>query len=273
MENNATPIQSDNKSAGISLSDLWKVFCKCWWILLIVAVLCSGSYYAVKELTFVPKYESTATMYIVRSSSSDASTPGLEGKVDDSAFLLAKETVPDCEMLIKTNIIAKLVREDLNSRGIELPEDFNILSSLTITNPSTRILYLTIKASSPEIACEIANSVAHTSDEYLKENAFGFKQLNIFEEATPDPVPCNKTRLSVTAIIGIVGAVIAYAVFLLISVLDDSIHSDSDVEQYLGLNVLGVIPHDDDRDSSSHAYGYGHKKSKGKSSAKAKNKN
>ena len=79
-----------------------------------------------------------------------------------------------------------------------------------------------------------------------------FKSVTIQNEN-----PANRTRIRYYLIAGAAAAVLVYIVFLVIFLLDDSIRSDEDITNVLGLIVLGDIPNADD--VSGEKGGHGHK--------------
>ena len=51
----------------------------------------------------------------------------------------------------------------------------------------------------------------------------------------------------------VIGLLIAGGILTVIYILDDSIRTEEDVERYLGLSVIGVVPEHQNLDSVSHA--------------------
>lgn len=95
----------------------------------------------------------------------------------------------------------------------------------------------------------------------MPENNPGVKQINISEYGNVDPNPCNRPVNSRHLVVGAVAAAVVYLIFFVISLLDDGIRSDDDVERYLGLSVLGRIPDTNAPHSGKYGYyGYGQKK-------------
>ena len=84
--------------------------------------------------------------------------------------------------------------------------------------------------------------------------AMGFEQVNLFEYGVLNRKPCNTTGMMSYLLVGVITAVLIYAVFLVRYLLDDSLRTNEDIEHYLGLSVLGEIP--DARETSKNKYGY-----------------
>lgn len=109
-----------------------------------------GGLFAYVQLMFVPRYESTATLFILN----------LDNEVSVSStynsFNLALKVVNDCTYLLKSHTVLDEVIEEL-----DLDIGYNELyTSCSTSNPEkTRILEVTDGAESPEEAKEIVDAI------------------------------------------------------------------------------------------------------------------
>ena len=83
----------------IALQDLWDIFIHRLWVIVLAAVLVTGAYIAFDKITYVPEYESTATLYILRENEGESAYRSS----DD--FSLALKVVNDCEHLLKSHSV------------------------------------------------------------------------------------------------------------------------------------------------------------------------
>lgn len=235
----------------ITLEDLWEIFIRRFLLMLIVAVVAMGGVFAFNTLTFVPKYHSKATLYVLKQNDKD------NHSVSGDNFSLALNVVKDCTYIIKSRDVLEDVIAQL---GLDM--DYKTLSSsLTITNPSnTRILEVQASSDSPELSKKIADCVCETGAKKIEET-MGFNQVNLYEEGTLESTPYNKTSLITYAEIGVFSAALVYAFFILRFLLDDKIRSTDDIEDIVGISVIGVIPNAD-TSQKGHSYYAQHSKSK-----------
>lgn len=220
----------------IGLKDLWQLLLKRIVVMIIVAVIAMGSIFAYVAITFVPQYKSTATLYILK-------------KEDDknydytsSDFSLALDVVNDCTYILKSSAVLEKVIEmlDLEETPLELSE------YISTSNPeNTRILEVSVVSKAPGISKKIVDALCDIGAKKIT-SAMGFEQVNLYSYGTLDGTPCNKVGILFYLIIGVCAAAATYFVFLLMFLLDDRIKNQKDVENYLGLSVLGVIPNADD---------------------------
>ena len=202
----------------VTLKDLWGVFVQRLWAIILAACICCCGFLVFNRMTFVPQYASTATLYILRqadgATASDAS----------SDFSLALKVVNDCTYLLKSHTVLDEVISSLNL-DMEYEDLYDCVST---SNPEdTRILEVTVKADSPELAKRIVDRICTIGSKRI-EDAMGFQQVNLYELGTTDPDPCNSTRMLTFAFAGVVAAVVTYVIFLIIFLLDDRIKTDDE---------------------------------------------
>ncbi len=228
----------------VTLKDLGTVFIHHLWIIILSATLCMAIAFMYNAVTFVPKYESTATLYILRQNEKS-------NKTDTPAdFSLALNVVNDCTYLLKSHAVLDDVIDELS-----LNTTYESLAgNVSTSNPeNTRILEVTVKSDSPKDSKEIVDSLCKIGTKKIM-SAMGFNQVNLYEEGTLETDPCNKTGMLTYLILGVIVASLVYAAFFLAFLLDDRIRSEEDIEHYLGLSILGDIPNA--YEISKNRYGY-----------------
>ena len=237
----------NNKEITISLKDFWRIFLKRFWIMILAAIVVAGGKFAFDTVTFTPVYSSTATMYILRQ----------DGEVSSSYntaydFSSALSVVKDCDALIKSHTVLDSTIETL---GLNMTYK-QLYSSVSTSNPEdTRILKVTVIADSPENAKTIVDKICIVGAETIND-AMGFEQVNFFEHGQENPLPANRTGLKTYAIFGLLAAVLVYAVFVVVFLLDDTIRTDEDIERYLSLTVIGDIPDGNGSKRKNYKYRY-----------------
>ena len=220
--------QRNNKV--ITLSDLWNVFVRRLWIIVLVAVLVIASAVTITQLTFEPQYDSVATLYILQQNQS-------KPDMDYDDFNLALKIVNDCTYLIKSHSVLDSVIKEL-----ELDVSYEELyDSVKITNPQeTRILEVKVISDSPEKAKRIVDEICTAGTTKITE-AMGFKQVSFYEKGILNENPCNHTSIAVYLLLGVFAGMLVYLIFLMVFIFDDKIRTDEDVKNYLNLSILGNI--------------------------------
>lgn len=220
----------------IALQDLWDIFIHRLWVIVLAAVLVTGAYVAFDKITYVPEYESTATLYILRENEGESAYRSS----DD--FSLALKVVNDCEHLLKSHSV---LDEVIALQNLDLTYD-DLYNKVSASNPTdTRILEVTVKSDSPYNAKRIVDNICNVGTVKI-EQAMGFQQVNLYEYGIIDNEPCNKTSITTYLVLAVIVMVLTYSVFLLKFLLDDRIRTEEDIERYLGLSILGDIPNMND---------------------------
>jgi capsular polysaccharide biosynthesis protein len=235
-----------NTQQVITFRDIWELFLQRLVIILLVAALSVAIFYVYNTVTYVPMYQSTATLYI-------ADDDTIQGNTSADAYnnySLALKVVNDCDYLLSSrSVVAQLIQE------MDLKVSYSVLQSRISTNnpTNTRFLEVTVEAESPQLAKQLADRLCEigesTSNDAMNIN------LRLYEYGTISNVPCNGTPNSTYLIVGSVAAVLTFGLCLLYFLLDDRIHSADHIEQILGLSVLGDIP-DCHFNGSKGRYGY-----------------
>ena len=234
----------------ISIGDLKDELVGHIWVILGAALLCVAAFFAINFFTFTPEYESRAILYILKQ----------DNKSDDeytsSDFSLALNVVNDCTYLLRSH---KVLDEVITELNLDIRYD-ELTRKISTANPDgTRVLEVIVRADSPERAREIVNCVCQVGAQAITE-AMGFQQVNLYEYGTLNKVPCNRTGYKTYVFIGFGAALLTYAVYLLIFLLNDRIRTEEDVHDYLGLSVLGEIPNANDKGHGRYGSQYGKKK-------------
>lgn len=244
----------------ITLKDLWRIFVQRFLIIVLAAVVCMGTLFIVSSIAIDEKYESTATLYILRQNE-NANNADMS-----SDFSLALNVVNDCTYLLKSHAVIDKVIEEL---ALDISYD-EMTGSVSTYNPdNTRILEVTVESDTPAQAKKIVDSVCSIGAEKITQ-AMGFDQVYLYEYGTLESEPSNNISLLVYLLVGIAAAVLAYTVCLIAYLIDDRIRSEEDIERYLGLTLLGDIP--DANDSGKNKYGYSAYYGKKQSGKSKKNK-
>ena len=235
----------NNKPREEDVIDLAQIGRAIWrHILVIITIALAGALVAsaYTKLFVKPTYRSTARMLVLTKETTLASLADLQ---------MGSQLTKDYSELITAPPVLNKVIEEL-----DLSMSYKKLAQMvSVDNPaSTRILEVTVTANDPYQACEIVNSLATVSADSISD-IMEVVPPKIFSEGE---VPTAKSSPSLprNAVIGaLIGALVAIVIVVVISLMDDSIKSEEDIEKHLGLSTLASVP---DRTivKKSGSYGY-----------------
>lgn len=177
-----------------------------------------------------PVYESTTKIYILNKQDNTS--------VTYADLQMGTQLTKDYAEMIKSRFVLEAVIEQL---GLE--EDYEDLSKMvSVTTPTdTRVLSITVSDKSPVRAMRIANAVREASADHIG-NVMDIEAVNVVETAN---VPTHKASPHTgknTLLGGILGMFLVAAIVVIAHLLNDTVRTAEDVERYLGLPTLAVIP-------------------------------
>lgn len=225
METNS---QLQNVDDEIDLKELFFVLVHRLWIILLVCVICAAGAGIWTKTMITPMYESSSTIFILSK----------DTVVSLSELQLGSQLTKDYVVLVKSRPVIEKVIENL-----DLDMNYKeFLTCMTVENQGdTRMLTITIRHEDPEMAKKIADEVANVSRTRVKE-IMNTPEPTIAEEAYVPETPSSPSLFKNVAIAGLAGAFLAAFVIIVLYLMNDTIKSSDDIEKYLGLNTLGMIP-------------------------------
>ncbi len=225
MQNN-----NKNEEIEINLGEVLSVLLHKMWIVALAAVVCGAIAFFYSFFIITPQYESTTKVYILNKQSGTS--------VTYSDVQLSSTLSKDYEQLVTSRYVIEGVISKLN-----LDETYDTLSArVTATNTDdTRIIAITVKDPEPEQAQKIANAVRDLAAQHITQ-VMDIEAVNVVDNANLPESPVSPSVPKWT-IIGIaIGMIISIAVIVIQHLLDDSIKTSEDIEKYLGISTLALIP-------------------------------
>ena len=218
----------------IDLQDLFGLLLHKAWIIILAAIATAAIGFAVSFFLITPQYESTTSIYI-------STSKGNENSMTYSDAQLASQLTKDYEELI----LGRTVLENVIAK-YQLDESYESLKKrVSVENTTnTRIFSITVKDPNPENAQIIANSIRDVAATHIKD-VTDVEAVNVADEANLPEKPCEPSVPKWTVIAALIGMVLSAAVIVVQYLLDDTIKSSDDIEKYLELSTLGLIPNFD----------------------------
>lgn len=180
-----------------------------------------------------PTYQSTAKLYVVSASS--------DSVVNLQDLNLGSSLTKDYEDLILSYPVLDQV---IDKMGLNM-NSADLAKMISLENPTdTRVLKITVTSTDKQQACDIANTLADISVDYLPDT-MSTNAPNIAQVARVADQKVGPSYLKYTAIGAILGALIYCIIIIIGYLMDDTIHSADDLEKYFGIVPLTVIPESD----------------------------
>lgn len=221
-----------NDNASIEIDVLYllrKLWSKKFFIvfvgLLVGTIALLGSVFFMK-----PKYTSTTRIYVV-SRSSDTSLTNQDLQAGSYLVNDYKEVITSSEVLSSV-----IDQEKLSMSVGELSKD------IAVTIPTdTRVISIAVTDTDAQRACDIANTVREVAAEKIKA-VTKVDDVTTLESATKPSHPSSPNVKKNAAIGTLAGVFLAVVGILVAEVLDDRVRRPEDIEEVLGMTLLGVVP-------------------------------
>lgn len=225
--------RNDNEEMEIDLLELLMVMKKHLSAILLAGIVGLVIMFAYTSFLVTPLYSASSMMYVMPDNSNSMNSSTL------SDMQVGQQLTSDYSNMIKSRSFMEDVIKKLN-----LTIDYQqLLGKVEVTNPtSSRILQVTVNDPNPQTAADIANEMASVAESKLKEIT-GMQAIKIYEEAAVPDRPSSPSLKKNCALGLLAGLVLAMAVVTILYLLDDTIKTEDDIEKYLGMTTLAVLPY------------------------------
>lgn len=222
--------QQNNDEMEIDLLELFHVLWSKALVILLSAAAVGLAAMLVTQVFLTPQYQSTTKMYILTQQNNDT--------VTSSDLQASEQLTQDCAEMIQSRQVAESVISQL---GLDLTAG-GLLEKVTVTTSAdTRIITIDVQDEDPYLARDIANALRRIAADTIQD-VMNIEAANVFEEANIPEEPVSPSEIKNTLIGALLGFVIALAAVIISYLTNDTIRTSEEVERYLHLSTLGIIP-------------------------------
>lgn len=228
-ERTALAAQPEQGEDTIDLLELFMGLLAHWTLIAATAVVGAVLMALYTFFLVTPMYKATATIYVVSRNDSVLNFSDLQ---------VGSELTGD---YIKVFEMWEVHEKVISNLDLDYTYT-NMASMLSVTNTSdTRMLDIMVTNPDPEEAAAIANEYADVGAKYISEKMKTDEPTLISSARVPEnPFSPNKAK---NILLGfVVGFVLACAVVVLRTMLDDTYKSADDIRKYTGMAVLATVP-------------------------------
>ena len=181
-----------------------------------------------------PTFTSSTRIYVANQTSDNNNLTAQDLQAGTYLVNDYKEIITSDSVLL--DVIA---REGLSTTPKELTTDIDVEIPV-----NTRIITISVDSKSPEEAQQLANTLRIVASEKIKE-VTKVEDVTTIEEAKL-PETASSPNISRNVLLGaLVGGFITVVMILLLELLDDRVRRPEDIEEVLGLVLIGTVPDTD----------------------------
>ncbi|CYU64978.1 TPA: capsular biosynthesis protein CpsC [Streptococcus suis] len=219
----------ESNTIEIDVLSLLKTIWRKKFFILVTAVLGAGLAFVYSSFLVTPQYDSTTRIYVV--SQNVEAGAGLTNQDLQAGSYLVKDYK---EIILSQDVLTQVATE------LNLNE--NLKEKVSVSIPvDTRIVSISVRDADPNEAARIANSLRTFAAQKIVE-VTKVSDVTTLEEAVPaeEPTTPNTKRNIILGLLA--GGILATALVLIMEVLDDRVKRPQDIEEVMGLTLLGVVP-------------------------------
>ncbi|HEM2829825.1 TPA: capsular biosynthesis protein CpsC [Streptococcus suis] len=219
----------ESNTIEIDVLSLLKTIWRKKFFILVTAVLGAGLAFVYSSFLVTPQYDSTTRIYVV--SQNVEAGAGLTNQDLQAGSYLVKDYK---EIILSQDVLTQVATE------LNLNE--NLKEKVSVSIPvDTRIVSISVRDADPNEAARIANSLRTFAAQKIVE-VTKLSDVTTLEEAVPaeEPTTPNTKRNIILGLLA--GGILATVLVLVMEVLDDRVKRPQDIEEVMGLTLLGVVP-------------------------------
>lgn len=198
-------------------------------LVVVLPIVCAVAMAVVAYGFMANVYTAETSMYVL-SQSGEESSSTLQSNLSASQMI-----ANDVASLIESSRVTDATADDL---GLEDLEGYEISVQSETTS---RVITLSVEGPDPREAADIANAMAANVSEVARE-VMNVQSVNVVDEAAAPDQPSGPSRTMYVAVAFLAGLFVAVAVVVLLDMLNTKVRSAEDVEELLGIPVIGRIP-------------------------------
>ena len=222
----------ENQAVGIDVFATLKVLWKRKFSIILVALVFAIAAFGYSAFLAKKEYQSTSRIYVVSRQNQD------NNALTNSDLQAGAYLVKDYrEIILSQNVLSQAIEElKLDMTPAELSKKINVS-----VPTDTRILSITAKDGDPKEAARIANGLRNVAAEKIT-SVTKVSDVTTLDEAEVPQSP-SSPNIKRNVLLGFVaGAGLMVVLLVVVEVLDDRVKKPEDVEELMGLPLLGVVP-------------------------------
>lgn len=217
----------------IKIEDIIKMLKRRWKMIVSITIILTISSIIMGFYIITPKYEASTKVFIGKENSNDT-------KYSDNDVNMYQKLLKTYAEVIATN---NLVERAINKEGLNITSE-GVLKGLTVTpRNDTQILEIKYISEDKVLAKDV---VASITDEFIESSTELIPNGNvkIIEKVKMPESPVSPNKKMYVAIAFLLGLMISVGLSILLEVIDNTVNTKEQLEQILGIPVIGAIPND-----------------------------
>lgn len=218
----------------IDLKEYFSIIKKRFWIIALTTILAATISGVLSFFVLKPVYQANSTLIVNTEENEETNT--LTG---DQFTVTQKLAVTYGEIIKSRAVIEPVIKK------LDLDETYEQLAKQITVAPvkDTQIINISVEDKNATKARDIANELPKVFTKEAKRITKA-NSVEVIDKAITPKNPIKPNKVMNVAIAAVLGFMIGLFVVFLIEYLDNKIKTPQDIEKYLDLPILGVIPNE-----------------------------
>ena len=219
----------------IDLREYFYIIKKRAWIIILITVLAMLTSGIISFFVLSPVYEANTTL-IVNTEQSKETNNMITG---DQLNVTQKLTLTYGEIIKSRAVLDSVIKKlDLNMEYKELEKAINVSPV-----KDTQIMSVTVQDTNSKRARDIANAIPNVFTKEVKRITKA-NSVEVIDKAIVPENPIKPNKVMNILIAAVLGIMIGLFIVFILEYMDNKIKTPQDIEKYINLPILGVIPNE-----------------------------
>ncbi len=225
-----------DEEVEIDLKELFFILLHHLWIIVLAGIVLAAGMFVYTRSFVTPLYSSTASVYVLNRQSSDQLTY--------SDLNSSMQLTKDYQQMFVSRTVLEQVIENLHLQNTDgsVMSPSTLANKISISSPSdTRIINLTVTDASPAWARDIVDELCRVGSTHITQ-VMKIEGINVNEAGNLPTFPSSPNLKKNVLLGAVAGVVLSAAAIIVLHLMNDTIRTGEDVERYLDVSLMGVIP-------------------------------
>ena len=218
----------------IDLKEYFYIIKKRAWIIALITVTAMIASGIISFFLLSPVYETKTTLIVNTEQVNETNT--ITG---DQLNVTQKLTLTYGEIIKSRTVIDEVIQ------ALNLNMEYGEVSKMITVSPvkDTQIIAITVQDTNPQRAADIANTIPRVFTKEVKRITKA-NSVEVIDKAVVAENPIKPNKIMNIAIAGVLGVMIGLFIIFVLEYMDNKIKTPQDIEKYIELPILGVIPNE-----------------------------
>lgn len=221
----------------LDLQEILYSFKKKIGIIIIITMLGAALGFLYSKFLVKPMYKASTTLVLAKSASAGNGATSSDS-ITQNDITLNQKLISTYGEIVKSRVVARSV---INSEKLDMDIDKFISNISVSSKEGTEILEIIVKNDTPELSARLANSLAESFSQKVKE-VYNIDNVSIIDEAEIPDEPYNMDTIKNIVMFGLGSFGVVCVIIFLATYFNNTVKNDEELERILGIKVLAVIP-------------------------------